>query len=163
LLNAASVTSATPDLDPSNNTSATVQTTVVPVVPPSRADLSITKTGPTSVSASSTITYTLSVSNAGPDTASTVSVSDVLPPGVTLISASGSGWSCGGSSTVTCILPSLASGAASSIGISVRAPVEGTTLLNSASVSSTTGDPNTANNTSATVQTTVVAGADLSI
>ena len=39
LLNAASVSSVTPDLNPSNNTSATVQTTVVPVVPPTRADL----------------------------------------------------------------------------------------------------------------------------
>ena len=32
--------------------------------------------------------YTLSVNNAGPDTASNVSVSDTLPVGVTLVSAS---------------------------------------------------------------------------
>src|SRR5206468_4174469 len=135
--------------------SATVQTTVVPVVPPSRADLSITKTGPTSVSASSTITYTLSVSNAGPDTASTVSVSDILPAGATLLSASGSGWSCSGATTVTCTLPSLAVGAAPNIVISVTAPSAGGSISNQASVSSATSDMNTANNTSAAVQTIV--------
>jgi uncharacterized repeat protein (TIGR01451 family) len=163
LLNSASVSSATPDLGLSNNTSATVQTTVVPVVPPPQADLSITKTGPASVNASSTITYTLSVSNAGPNTASNVSVSDTLPGGVTLVSAGGSGWTCVGTTTVTCTLASLAVGGAPNIVISVTGPAEGTTLANSASVSSQTSDPNMTNNTSATVQTAVVPRADLSI
>jgi uncharacterized repeat protein (TIGR01451 family) len=53
------------------------------------AGLSITKTGPSSANASSQFTYTLSVSNAGPNTASAVSVKDTLPGGVTLVSATG--------------------------------------------------------------------------
>jgi uncharacterized repeat protein (TIGR01451 family) len=163
LSNSASVSSATPELDPTNNTSATIQTTVMSVVPPPQADLSISKTGPATVNASSQFTYALNVSNAGPDAASNVSVSDTLPVGVTLVGVSGTGWTCGGGATVTCTIASLASGTASTITISVTAPAQGITLLNSASVTATTGDPNTGNNTSATVQTTVASQADLSI
>jgi uncharacterized repeat protein (TIGR01451 family) len=162
LSNSASVSSATPELDPSNNTS-TVPTTVTVPVPPPQADLSITKAAPASVNASSTFSYTLSVNNAGPDTASNVSVSDTLPAGVTFVSASGTGWTCSGTATVTCTIGSLTSGTTSTITISVTAPAQGATLLNSASVSSTTGDPKTGNNTSAPVQTTVAPQADLSI
>jgi uncharacterized repeat protein (TIGR01451 family) len=45
-------------------------------------------------------TYTLVVSNAAlaPATNSTVSVSDSLPAGLTLISMSGTGWTCSGNS-----------------------------------------------------------------
>jgi uncharacterized repeat protein (TIGR01451 family) len=156
LVNSASVTSATPDPASANNTSAAVQTTVV------AADLSITKTGPASVNASAGFSYTLTVSNAGPNTASSVSVSDLLPSGTTLVGASGTGWNCSGATTVTCTRGSLAVGTAPSIGIAVTAPAEGTTLSNAASVSAT-GDPNSTNNISATVQTTVTPQADLSI
>jgi len=161
--NSASVSSATPELDLANNISGTIQTTVMPVVPPPQADLSITKAAPTSVNASSTFAYTLNINNAGPDTASTVSVSDTLPAGVTFVSASGTGWSCSGTATVTCTTASLAASTTSTITISVTAPAQGATLSNSASVSATTGDPNTSNNTSAPVQTTVASQADLSI
>jgi uncharacterized repeat protein (TIGR01451 family) len=158
LSNSASVSSATPGLGSSSNISATVQTSVVP-----RADLSITKIGPGSVNASTQFAYTLSISNAGPNAASAVSVSDSLPPEVTLVSASGSGWTCSGTATVTCSLSSLAVGAAPTIVINVTAPAQGGQISNSASVSSATSDPNTADNTSATVQTTVVPRTDLSI
>ena len=78
------------------------------------ADLSITKTGPGGqvgqVGAGDQFTYTLSVKNAGPNAASKVTVSDTLPAGVTLVSASGSSWSCSPppTTTVTCTLASLA-------------------------------------------------------
>src|SRR5712691_10605044 len=162
LSNSASVSSATPDLDSSNSTS-TWQTTVIPVVLPLQADLFISKTGPPSVNASTQFAYTLSVSNAGPNAASAVSVSDSLPPGVTLVSASGSGWACSGTATVTCTLTSLAVATAPNIVINVTAPAQGGQISNSASVSSATSDPNTANNTSALVQTTVAPQANLSI
>ena len=163
LSNSASVSSATPDLVSSNNTSATVQTTVVPLVLPQQADLSITMIGPPSVNAGAQFAYTLSVSNVGPNAASAVSVSDSLPPGVTLVSASGSGWACSGTATVTCTLTSLAVATAPNIVINVTAPPQGGQISNSASVSSATSDPNTANNTSALVQTTVAPQANLSI
>ncbi len=56
---------------------------------------------------------------------------------------------------MTCTLASLAVGTAPDIVISVTAPGVGGTISNQASVSSATGDPNTANNTSATAQTIV--------
>ena len=150
LSNSASVSAATTDSNTSNNTSATVQTTVV-----GRADLSITKSGPASVDASSQLIYKLSVSNAGPSTATSVTVSDSLPAGVTGVSASGTGWTC--DATVTCTRTSLAVGAAPDITITVTAPAAGGQISNTATVSSSTADPASANNTSNTVQTSVVA------
>jgi uncharacterized repeat protein (TIGR01451 family) len=50
------------------------------------ADLSIARTAAASVDAGANLTYTLTVSNAGPDTASNVSVTDVLPGNVTFVS-----------------------------------------------------------------------------
>ncbi len=44
------------------------------------------KTGPTSVNAGSNITYTITVSNAGPDGASDLTLDDVLPAGTTFVS-----------------------------------------------------------------------------
>src|SRR5262249_12131573 len=73
------------------------------------------------------------------------------------------GWSCSGTTTVTCTRASLAVGAAPNIVITVTAPAEGGVIGNSASVSAATADPNTTNNTSGLAQTTVVPRADLSI
>ncbi len=42
--------------------------------------------------AGSPITWTLQVTNDGPSTADGVSVSDLLPTGVTVVSVSGTGW-----------------------------------------------------------------------
>ena len=51
------------------------------------ADLSITKTGDLNGTAGTNITYTIGVDNAGPSTATAVKVVDVLPAGVTFVSA----------------------------------------------------------------------------
>ena len=76
------------------------------------ADLSITKTGPATAQSGGTITYTLSVSNAGPFDAHNVTVDDPLPAGETLVSATPSQGSCSG--TVTCDLGTVANGGAAS-------------------------------------------------
>ncbi len=111
-------------------------------------DLSITMTAPAFVSLGGSLAYTLSVTNNGPATASNVSVSDPLPAGVTFVSASGTGWTCGfAAGTVTCTLPTLAVGAASPITINTTATGSpGTTRSNTATVSSATTDPTPANN-----------------
>src|SRR5439155_792539 len=133
---------------------------------PTGADLSITKSdAPDPVSAGGTLTYTLTVSNGGPSTATSVSVTDTLPAGVTFQSATGTGWTCSGTNaSVTCTRASLAptGGTPSTITIVVTAPNEGGTITNTAAVSAATSDPNPANNT-ATASTTVTASADLSI
>lgn len=52
------------------------------------ADLSITVSAPGSVSTGATITYTISLTNSGADNALAVSLTDTLPAGLTLLSAS---------------------------------------------------------------------------
>ena len=111
------------------------------------ADLSITKTGPATAQSGGTITYTLSVSNAGPFDAHNVTVDDPLPAGETLVSATPSQGSCSG--TVTCHLGTVANGGAATISIlaSVTASC-GSTLTNTATVSGDEPDPDNSNNSS---------------
>lgn len=101
------------------------------------------------VRAGAEFTYTINVSNAGPEAASGVRVSDTLPAALTFVSASGAGYTCTRTAqTVTCTLANaLASGASASFVITVRAPTTGQTLTNSASVGANGTDPNPANNT----------------
>ena len=123
----------------------------------SGADLSISMAdAPDPVTAGATLTYTLAVNNAGPETATGVSVTDTLPAGVTSVKASGTGWTCSGTGPVTCTMASLAVGVALPITITVTAPTAGGAITNAATVSSATADPNSSNNTAAattTVQT----------
>ena len=112
---------------------------------------------PDPVIGSTLLTYTLAVSNSGPQAASSLSVSQTLPAGVTFGSATGSGWTCGHSSgTVTCTRPSLDAGAAPDITVQVTPGPAATILSSSASVSAAESDPYPANNTD-TETTTVVA------
>lgn len=118
--------------------------------PPASADLSITKTdSPDPVVSGSDITYTIDVSNNGPDPALNVTVADAIPANTTFKSMSAPpGWSCitpsvGDSGTVTCMLSSLAPGTARftlvvTVGCSVA---DGTIIGNESTVSSATGDP----------------------
>src|SRR5207245_2475102 len=76
LTNTATVSSPTADPVPANNTS-TLITTVTP-----QADLQIVKTAPASVNAGGSLTYTLTVTNNGPSTATTPTISDTLPAGL---------------------------------------------------------------------------------
>ncbi|PJF48083.1 MAG: DUF11 domain-containing protein, partial [Chloroflexi bacterium] len=88
--------------------------------------------------------YTLLVTNAGPSSATSVTVTDNLPAGLTYVSASGSGWSCSFSApTVTCTMPTLNVGAAPAIQIVATAPITpGLVLTNTATVNAATY-PNT--------------------
>jgi uncharacterized repeat protein (TIGR01451 family) len=144
LSNTATVSSSTTDGTPGNNSSTNNMTVTA------LADLSITKSASAqSVQSGAAFSYTLNVTNAGPNTATSVTVTDVLPAGLTYSSASGTGWSCAhAAGTVTCTMPSLPVGAANPITINVVASGSGATS-NTATVSSATADPTPANNTSA--------------
>ena len=74
--------------------------------PPVSADLSITNTdSPDPVVPGGTLTYTLTVSNAGPSNATSVIATDTLPTGVTFVSATtGCAYASG---TVTCTVGGL--------------------------------------------------------
>src|SRR5262249_40593390 len=127
------------------------------------ADLSITKTGPATAVAGSSIAYTLAVSNAGPAAAASVSVTDTLPAGVTYVSSSGTGWTCSAvGQGVPCTRPPRAVGAAPNITITPPAPAQGGSITNNASVPAATPDQVSTNNTSSAT-TNVTASADLSV
>ncbi|MBV9469993.1 MAG: DUF11 domain-containing protein, partial [Abitibacteriaceae bacterium] len=121
------------------------------------ADLSIANTdNPDPVDAGGTLTYTLTVTNNGPDAANNVTVVDTLPTGVSFGSATGTGWTVDFNDTtnqVTLARASLAKGTAPAITITVTAPSEGGSLTNTATVSSSPGDPDLSNNTAAQTTT----------
>jgi uncharacterized repeat protein (TIGR01451 family) len=127
------------------------------VVDPS-ADLSLSLSAPGSVNAGSDFAYTLTVSNAGPKPAQSLTLTLNLPAGVTYQSASGSGWTCGHSAgVVTCTAASLASGANTIVTVNVSAPAQAGPITATASVSAASPtDPTPANN-STSAETTVVA------
>jgi uncharacterized repeat protein (TIGR01451 family) len=124
------------------------------------ADLSLSKLdSPDPVALGGTLTYTLTVSNAGPSTACQATVTDTLPPGVSFVSASGTGWNCSeASGVVACTATSLAAGDAPPITIVVTAPSTPGLITNTATVSTNSFDPDTGNNT-AIASTTVGAAA----
>ncbi len=133
-----------------------------------KADLAITKTDSKDpVGVLEAFSYSLAVSNLGTDAADTVVVRDVLPAGLTFVSATGSGWSCtfnSGTREVSCTRSTLAitGSTPSVITISVLAPAATGVLTNTATVSATTPDFVPGNNSSS--QTTqVLSGIDVSI
>lgn len=121
------------------------------------SDLSITKTDSADpVTENTELTYTISVSNAGPDAANGVQVVDELPNHVDLASAAASQGSCDNNGpTVTCELGALASEAVATVTIRVI-PKKAGQLSNTATVTTTDTDSNSQNN-SDTETTTVVA------
>jgi uncharacterized repeat protein (TIGR01451 family) len=132
-------------INASGTTNSSASFTVTPA-----PNLAISKTASAAtVPTSSAFSYTLSISNIGAGAANDVTVTDVLPAGLTLNSVSGTGWTCSGSSTITCTMGALAaSNTAPVITINVTAPANGTTVTNTATVSSTTPDSSSANNSS---------------
>ena len=122
------------------------------------ANLSISKQdAPDPVNVGSPLTYTIAVSNLGPNAGTNVTVTDTLPATVTLVSANASIGSCSGTTTVTCVLGSVANGANVSVSIVVT-PTQAGVLANTATVSASGTDPDTANNSSSTETVVVAAG-----
>ena len=121
------------------------------------ADLAITQTdSPDPVAPNATLTYTLTITNNGPNPAPNVSVTDQLPNGATFLSAQPSQGSCAGGSTVTCNLGSLAYLSSATVTIQVRPQTSGS-ITNTATVTPTgQQDLHTGNNSAS--QTTTVSG-----
>ncbi len=137
-------------------TASASKTVTVDNVPPpvSAADLIVNKSAPASVTAGSTFTYTINVTNNGPAAATDLSIVDTIPAGLTVLSVNGGPWDCTtAGSQITCTGSAFA-GQSSTILIGVRAPAQATTVTNTVTVSSAVEDPNDSNNTDA-VSTTI--------
>ena len=144
-------------------TSATIQT-LVQGGGSAQADLSISKTGPSSVVQSEPLTYILTVNNAGMANATNIRVVDTLPAGVALVSIDTTSlFVCtpaGDPVTITCDGGAVNQGANATITIHATAPASTGTIANTAVVDpdNTIHESNELNNTSATVSTAVTSG-----
>jgi uncharacterized repeat protein (TIGR01451 family) len=143
------------------NNTATDEDPLTPV-----ADLGVVKIDdPDPVPTGFELEYTVTVSNAGPSWAHDAVVTDLLPSSVTLIETIGCAEDPVGVPTCTLGVLEDPTSPTSSRQFTITAEVtEGTlgTVTNTATVSATAVDPNSADNSS-TAETTVIPKADLSI
>ncbi len=158
VVNTATVSSAVNDPNLTDN-SATATTTVVAGA--GNADVSVTKSGPSSVTLGANISYTITVTNSGPASAANTFADDATPPGLTFVGNTGA---CSG--PFPCALGTLASGQSVVITATYNVPANysGTTISNTATVSTSSPETNTSNNSS-TVATPISTAsvADLSV
>ncbi|AFZ11996.1 conserved repeat domain protein [Crinalium epipsammum PCC 9333] len=165
--NTATVSSTTPDSDNTNNSSTTSTSLAAKTI-----DLILDKSHFGSFAVGGKGTYTLEVKNQGNSTATgTITIRDpetgTLPNNISLSSFVGQGWTCGGTSVITCTNPNtngLAPGATTAVDIIVNVGT-GTSVgsfTNTAIVSIPSGETNT-NNNSASDPTTIVGSADISV
>ena len=165
-MNSVMVSETGTDPNPGNNT-ATASVTV------QGADLGMTQSGRlwAAIAPGSTITYTESVTNNGPNAATTAVLYQQTPPNTTFASMTPpAGWTCtkpavGATGQIICTDgTALASGTTATpftfvvtVNSGGTAPAAGTTIVNSADVTSQTTDPvptNNATTTSVLVETT---------
>ncbi|MEU4158021.1 hypothetical protein [Actinoplanes sp. NPDC026670] len=139
----AAITSATYETKQSDNT-ASVSNAVT-----GSADLGVTMSySPANPTGGSTITYTVQVTNAGPSTARTIVLSEVIPVGSTNAQATLPGGTCATTTTGTieCALASLASGASVTATITMTLHNTNPVVNNAVSLKAATPDPDVNNN-----------------
>ncbi|GAB3935076.1 hypothetical protein GCM10029976_044920 [Kribbella albertanoniae] len=164
LTNTASAGAKTPE-DPTDSDNTATSTTTVQA----QADLSITKSAPSTVVAGNELIYTLTVRNAGPSDAVGAVVTDTLPAGTTYVRGTSSAGDCLQDPSVSepvVICPAGRLKPGGELVITVVTNVDPALapgkLTNAATVSSQTPDPNDSNNRG-TADTVVTASANLSI
>jgi uncharacterized repeat protein (TIGR01451 family) len=142
-VNTATVSSATPDPDYSNNSAS------APTPIHSEADLEIQKIASlTTVTAGGQVSYTLIVNNNGPHYASDVTVIDRLPEQLRAIAAQPSQGTCSIGDGVICSLGTIATGGSAQILLTASVAADSSGLLtNTATVTGAQIDPNPDNNT----------------
>ncbi len=119
-----------------------------------QAALSISKVGPDQVTGGDVITYRLTAGNQGPDVATGVTATDVLPDGVTFTSDTTSPPCTSSSGTVTCDFGDLEVGQQRTVEFGVTADRLGT-VSSTATIEGNEIDPDSGVNDFSTVTTTV--------
>ncbi len=158
--NTATVSSQTFDPNPGTR----ISTVTVPVGPPV-ADLTIVKSASTpAVVAGGQLSYTLTVTNNGPSSASVVTVTDALPGGLTATNAASTRGACTLGPPVSCDIGALPVGGSAVVTVdaAVSADLAPSAVPNTATVASDTADPDPADNSS-TTSTDVTDQADIAV
>jgi uncharacterized repeat protein (TIGR01451 family) len=129
--------------------------------PGTNADLSVSKTGPAQATAGANLTYTVTVTNNGPDAAQDVELEDLVPINTTFVSSSqvsGPPFSCSNTTIdeivrTSCTITSLPANTSASFSFvyNLAASAEGTIIFNEATVSSATSEVNQFNNSEAVI------------
>ena len=145
------------DADNTGSLSACTDEKLV-IAPAPEIDLAVTKSGSpaTQELGQGNITWTIVVTNNGPDTATDVKTSDPMPAGNTYVSSTASQGSCTGGAILNCSLGTIAVGATVTVTL-VTTPSTVGLQTNTVTVVGDEPETNTANNTAtATVRTTGV-------
>ena len=138
--NTASISGGQPDPVSGNNSS-----TVTPT-PAAVADLAVVKTASTlTPTVGNNVTFTIVASNNGPSAATGVVVNEVLPSGLTFVSAS---QTAGTWSAPNWTIGNLSNGANATLTIVATVSQGGTGFVNTVTISGNQTDPDTDNNTS---------------
>lgn len=143
----ASVSADQPDPNPANNQASSALLVEAPA--PQNADLSVTKSvTPQQVRVGERATYQIDVRNAGPGNATGVRVTDALPAGLSVVSATSTQGTCSGSGgSATCNLGSLASGGQARMTVEVSVGQDAQrSSVNTATVVGDQPDPVSTNN-----------------
>ena len=128
-------------------------------------DIAITGTAtPSPVRAGDSLTYTFNITNNGPNTASSVAFTNVLPTNVSFVSAISTQGNCAttGNGTVYCLLGSLGVGTNVTISVTVNTLVPGI-ITNQAMVATTDSDLDQANNVATIITVANPPVSDLSV
>jgi uncharacterized repeat protein (TIGR01451 family) len=119
--------------------------TIAPIAPPATADLSVTKTVDSATPlVGSNVTFTVTVTNHGLDTATNVNVADTLPAGLTYVSSTPSG--AYNSTAHVWTVGTLTNGASAALSITATVTQAGA-ITNTAIVTGAQTDSVPANNT----------------
>jgi len=156
------------DPDEGNNNTGVIETLVKQT-----ADVSIQMTAtPNPVVAGNELTYNITVRNGGPEGANAVTMTTAVPTNTTFVSLTRpSGWVCttpivGDTGPISCLFATLGVSVSANFQLKVLVPgslAGGETILNTGNVTTTSFDPNSANDSTGNVETTVRSTADLSI
>jgi uncharacterized repeat protein (TIGR01451 family) len=118
---------------------------------PPAADLAVVKTGPATGKVGQALTYTIKITNRGPDSATAVTATDTLPKNAGFGSVSTTQGTCAPKpqqQVVTCSLGTMASGATVTVTLVIKPTTKGN-FTDTATVSATSpNDPVSGNNTS---------------
>jgi len=154
LINTASAATTTPDRDATNDADDAGVVVGPPDPVEAIADLSVAKVADTDeASPGDLVSFVVTVANDGPDAAEQVTVVDELPPGLTFESVSvAAPFECATDTPVVCSAAMFAPGSAEIIvRATVDADVTASELVNTATVTAATADPDLTDNTARAV------------